>query len=286
MFNLEEQVGEWRQDMAAALGGRPEVIDELESHLRAEVDQLVRSGKPPEQAWAEALNRLGPPGRLAEEFAKLRAPSWVPARVALLVSFAAAVLLASLLLTRLWSGAVRPLLAGHVFTVTAGYAAGFAVGALAAWATITRLALGWDAGREQAFRSAARALAIFSVAMTSSGVILGAVWAKQHLGRYWSWDLRETGGLAVLLWGCVLLMCVRRSRVSVAAMAVAVLGNAVVGLSWFGPPLVERQAAYGQISWMPGLLLGGFVAAQVLLACASLRRARLSHAEGAAEQRA
>ena len=47
------------------------MIDELESHLRDEVERLTRGGLPLDQAWPQAVARLGGPEQLAAEFAKV-----------------------------------------------------------------------------------------------------------------------------------------------------------------------------------------------------------------------
>src|SRR5262249_54274987 len=88
MFDLEERTRHWRQAQAHALGGRAEVLGELESHLREEVQRLVAAGQTPEIAWETALARLGDPRQLAAEFAKVSPPGalgWLPARVAVTV---------------------------------------------------------------------------------------------------------------------------------------------------------------------------------------------------------
>jgi hypothetical protein len=179
-------------------------------------------------------------------------------------------LLALFLGSGLVNGRVRPLLAVHVFTIVVGYAAGFGIGALAAWALLARAGFGWDSTRACALRSAAARLALFSVAMTLVGVVLGAVWGREYLGHYWGWDLREVGGLAVMAWGCLLVWWLRRGRaIGVAGMVLAVMGNAVVALSWFGPPLVTK-VGYGAAPWAHGLLLGAFIVAQLVVASAAL----------------
>src|SRR5689334_12711095 len=84
-FDLERQIQSWRQTIATQLGGDgpPEVVDELESHLRDDVEQLVGAGRPPARAWAIALARLGEPQKLAAEFRKSARPrAWLPARAA------------------------------------------------------------------------------------------------------------------------------------------------------------------------------------------------------------
>ena len=92
MFDLEGQIQKWRQTVAEALANKPGVIDELENHLRDDVQQLVRSDQPPGVAWEKALARLGAPGQLAAEFAKVSpAPAfWLPARIIPIAVFAVA----------------------------------------------------------------------------------------------------------------------------------------------------------------------------------------------------
>src|SRR5215831_16437262 len=82
MFDLEERIRHWRQAQAHALGGRAEVLDELESHLREEVQRLVAAGQTPGSAWETALAHLGDPRQLAAEFGKVSPPGalgWLPA---------------------------------------------------------------------------------------------------------------------------------------------------------------------------------------------------------------
>ena len=57
--------------MAQHLMARGEVLDELEDHLREEVVQLTSEGHSPEEAVEVAMTRLGMPGELASEFAKV-----------------------------------------------------------------------------------------------------------------------------------------------------------------------------------------------------------------------
>ena len=46
MFNLEQAITEWRQRMLAAGLRSPVPLDELESHLRDEIERQVRAGAP------------------------------------------------------------------------------------------------------------------------------------------------------------------------------------------------------------------------------------------------
>ena len=59
MFNLDKAIAEWRRQMAAGGIKTPEVLDELESHLRDDVEQQMRSGVTAQQAFEAAVQRIG-----------------------------------------------------------------------------------------------------------------------------------------------------------------------------------------------------------------------------------
>jgi len=69
MFNLEKEITTWRQQMLAA-GITAELLDELESHLRDEMDVRVKSGASLEQAFTLAVQSIGHASTLQAEFAK------------------------------------------------------------------------------------------------------------------------------------------------------------------------------------------------------------------------
>src|SRR5258705_1476472 len=71
MFNLEHAVAHWRAELAAAAVRSPEVLDELEGHLRADVAQQVQSGVAPDHAFQLAVRRIGLPDALGAEFRKV-----------------------------------------------------------------------------------------------------------------------------------------------------------------------------------------------------------------------
>jgi hypothetical protein len=70
MFNLDEAVADWRRQMAAGGIETTEVLDELESHLRDDVEQQVRSGMSTQQAFEAAVQRIGQANAIRSEFAK------------------------------------------------------------------------------------------------------------------------------------------------------------------------------------------------------------------------
>lgn len=71
MFSLEYSIAEWRRQLTASGIASPEVLDELESHLRDDVEQQMRSGLTPQQAFDTAFERLGRREALKTEFKKV-----------------------------------------------------------------------------------------------------------------------------------------------------------------------------------------------------------------------
>jgi len=69
MFNLEISIAEWRQQMLAA-GIQPAALEELESHLREELERQTRAGVDAQQAFESAAQTLGTAPGLVVEFGK------------------------------------------------------------------------------------------------------------------------------------------------------------------------------------------------------------------------
>jgi Clp amino terminal domain, pathogenicity island component len=76
MFNLEQSISEWRGQMVAAGVKNPDIVDELESHLREDWERRVQSGESEEQAFEGAVQGVGQPSLLKHEFAKLSGKKW------------------------------------------------------------------------------------------------------------------------------------------------------------------------------------------------------------------
>lgn len=72
MPDLEKRIAEWRKRMAAGGVKTPAVLDELESHLREEIEQQMRVGANEERALANATQKIGPADALKAEFRKNR----------------------------------------------------------------------------------------------------------------------------------------------------------------------------------------------------------------------
>jgi hypothetical protein len=73
MFNLEQAIADWRQQMLAAGIQTPVPLEELESHLREEIDRQVESGQGEPEAFAMASGQIGRTDTLKTEFAKVGA---------------------------------------------------------------------------------------------------------------------------------------------------------------------------------------------------------------------
>lgn len=70
MFNLEQAITKWKQQMMVGGIKNPAVLDELESHLREEIERQTRTGVPAERAVKIATQKIGPANALKNEFGK------------------------------------------------------------------------------------------------------------------------------------------------------------------------------------------------------------------------
>ena len=77
MFDLEQAISEWRRRMLAAGIKTPMTLDELESHLREDLDREMQLGLSGEEAFQVAVKRIGTPVSLKCEFAKVARRKWV-----------------------------------------------------------------------------------------------------------------------------------------------------------------------------------------------------------------
>ena len=77
MFNLKQAISEWRGQMLSAGVKNPDIVDELESHLREDWARRVQSGESEEQAFEGAVQGVGQASLLKHEFAKLVKWAWL-----------------------------------------------------------------------------------------------------------------------------------------------------------------------------------------------------------------
>ena len=72
MNDLESLVARWRRDMLAAGMKSPVPLEELESHLRDDIEAQMRAGVETAQAFNAAVQRLGTARGLMAEFGGVR----------------------------------------------------------------------------------------------------------------------------------------------------------------------------------------------------------------------
>jgi hypothetical protein len=70
MFEFEKSVGAWRQQMLAAGIQTPAPLEELEIHLREEIERQVKSGLNEQKAFEISVRLVGQPKMLKSEFKK------------------------------------------------------------------------------------------------------------------------------------------------------------------------------------------------------------------------
>lgn len=70
MSDLEGAITSWRRAMQHDRVASPEALDELESHLREEIDRQMRAGGSAETAFETAVEQIGHANALKYEFAK------------------------------------------------------------------------------------------------------------------------------------------------------------------------------------------------------------------------
>jgi hypothetical protein len=72
MYDLETDIEAWRERLAGKGGIDSDEIAELESHLRDEIDDLIRKGLKPDEAFLISIGRIGNADEVSREFARTR----------------------------------------------------------------------------------------------------------------------------------------------------------------------------------------------------------------------
>ena len=90
MFNLEQAIAQWRNELRAAGMNTPALLDELESHLREEFERQRRAGHDAQQSFQIARQCIGRADSLGTEFEKAGSAMGTPDRwIARFVLYAA-----------------------------------------------------------------------------------------------------------------------------------------------------------------------------------------------------
>jgi len=127
-------------------------------------------------------------------------------------------------------------LATHVVTITIGYSGTFLAGIIAIAYTLRKhLAPDPDPAATRVLVDMTYGIVCFALLFSFVGTVLGGIWADQSWGRFWGWDPKENGALLIVLWNAIILHCrwgdyIREKGL----MAMAIFGNIITSLSWFG----------------------------------------------------
>jgi hypothetical protein len=271
MFNLEQSIAEWRRQMLAAGIKTPMTLDELENHLREDVRALQSAGKPADQAFELAVSRLGTPGPLRTEFAKLKKnPAWWPVTIGYWLYAGSMIGAAVSIAVKYWllfeaskvglfDNAL--LLCAHVISVTAGYCAAFVAGSFGILFVCCRFFHGLTPDRQQSLDRGALLFSQVSAGLVIVGFALGMLWCHQHSGRFLMGDVKEVGALCAAIWFIALSLKRRRRWASErATMLMCIAGNVIVSLAWFGAAILNdgQRMHGGWASYLP-LALAVFV---------------------------
>ncbi len=74
MFDLEQSIADWRRQLHAAGIQFPVPLEELEMHLREEIERQMKSGLTGQEAFEISAHRIGQPEKLRVEFMKTARP--------------------------------------------------------------------------------------------------------------------------------------------------------------------------------------------------------------------
>ncbi len=167
-------------------------------------------------------------------------------------------------------------LATHVITITVGYASTFLSGALGIVYILRGMfSKKFSEETARALGGMVYGIVCFSAFFSFVGTVLGGIWADQSWGRFWGWDPKENGALMIVLWSALVLHVRWGNMVSRRGlMVLAVFGNIITALSWFGVNMLGIGLhSYGFMDkafpW-----LAAFVVSQVLVMLFGLLPAR------------
>ena len=71
MFDLEQSIADWRRQMLAAGIKTPVPLEELEIHLREEVERQMKSGLDEAEAFKASVQKIGQAHMIRDEFKKV-----------------------------------------------------------------------------------------------------------------------------------------------------------------------------------------------------------------------
>jgi hypothetical protein len=260
VFDLNRQIDLWKRAFAARRTCSTDELEELESHLREEIEVMIAAGLSPEKAFAQGISRLGDPVAVCCEFAKnekmlLGDSLAIRAGSVLVVLVGLAALVLGMVV---WRQRQDGLLAAHVGSISFAYVVPFLLAVVGSYAIIRTAIV--KSGRPQfrdRFSRQCKILLGVTALVSATGAVLGGFWAQRQWGRFWGWDPKEIGALAVVSCAVVLLLLVsRRQPTSVQLGQASLLLSLVTFVAWFGPVVYSETLGVPAVA----LLVLGMIA--------------------------
>ena len=167
-------------------------------------------------------------------------------------------------------------LATHVVSITIGYSGTFLAGTIAIAYTLRKhIAPTIEPATTKALVDMTYGIICFSLLFSFVGTVLGGIWADQSWGRFWGWDPKENGALLIVLWNAIILHSRWAGYVrEKGLMSMAIFGNIITSLSWFGVNLLGvglHSYGFTEEGFIPLMI---FIATQVIfmVLCLAPRR--------------
>jgi ABC-type transport system involved in cytochrome c biogenesis permease subunit len=171
-------------------------------------------------------------------------------------------------------------LATHVTTVSIGYSAGLLAAGIAHIYIFAKL-LNLKKNEPAFYKNIARmtyGVVCFGALFSFVGTVLGGIWANYSWGRFWGWDPKENGALAIILWNLIIL----HSRMGgyirdLGLCLLAIFGGIIVSASWWGVNLLGVGLhSYGFTSGIMKWLFGYWIFELIVIAIGGLIASRTS----------
>ena len=256
MFDLEKSLNDWRSNYRNKKQITSSTIDELESHLRDSFEHLTEKHSA-EKAFALAVEQLGPPETITSEFQKNNDLSITDRLVLrghhILLFVLLSAYACSVFPIRLpFSGMI--LLNVHVAFCLLGYGTALFLG-LAGCYGILR-ARSEAVSFSHSYRTYCRRTHLLIFGGTLVGFVLGMIWANQAWGKYFGWDPKEIGALAVIIVAFGFFIIQRKRTLSMHQLGQLNLALSITTMiAWFGANgsltesrLLMQTLFYGWIS--------------------------------------
>jgi hypothetical protein len=235
MFNLEKSIAEWRAQLLAAGVKNPLPLEELENHLREDINHLIASGQTEATAFQIAVARVGNPTSVGSEFKKTSPGLSMPFVIGSLVWAALTVAFMAAMAGRWAEGKLNLLLAAHISSLTMGYVTAFLAGGFGIYGVCRPWRSAASTDDLQALNRAIYLFTLVSAVLVVVGFVLGMIWSSQNRGSFWTSGPREIGPLCAGVWLAAVTLAQWLGQInSRNVIRCSIAGNMIVALAWFG----------------------------------------------------